>query len=261
MHTFDSHPHFSKKRPRNEFQTYFRTLNKELTIIETYSISIPQGLPWGAKVETMKGAVRMRFIKGLLFTGIAALLVGYGINRTAFIEKFPFLEQNVTSDVAEKIQVLTSPDGVDLLTAPFTRPEEIDYVLVENRIMTLLNDLRLEQGLLPLTKNETLKAAADYRAIETQTSFSHTRPDGTDFYTVILTDEFWYPYQTVGENLAMATYFKDEVGMAEFLFNGWVKSEGHYANMIQPDFLEVGIGVHYDGEFLYAVQLFGKQSQ
>lgn len=202
----------------------------------------------------------MRFIKGLLFIGLAALLVGYGMNRTAFNENFPFLEQAAQSDVAEKIQVLTSPGGVDLLTAPFTRPDEIDYTLVEERIMTLLNELRQEQGLLPLTKNDTLKAAADHRAIETQTSFSHTRPDGSDFYTIILTEDYRYPYQMVGENLAMATYFKDEEGMAEFLFNGWVESEGHYANMIQPDFLEVGVGVHYDGEFLYAVQLFGKQS-
>lgn len=203
----------------------------------------------------------MRFIKGLLFTGIAALLVGYGVNRTAFNEKFPFLEHASQTDLAEKIQVLTSPEGVDLLVAPFTRPEEIDYILVEDKIMVLLNDLRLEKGLLPLTKNETLKAAADYRAIETQTSFSHTRPDGTDFYTIVLTDAYWYPYQTIGENLAMATYFKDEEGMAEFLFDGWMESEGHYANMVHPDFLEVGIGVHYDGEFLYAVQLFGKQNQ
>ena len=211
--------------------------------------------------ENQKGVVRMRFIKGLLFTGIAALLVGYGVNRTAFNEKFPFLEHAGQTDLAEKIQVLTSPEGVDLLVAPFTRPEEIDYMLVEDKIMVLLNDLRLEKGLLPLTKNETLKAAADYRAIETQTSFSHARPDGTDFYTIVLTDAYWYPYQTIGENLAMATYFKDEEGMAEFLFDGWVESEGHYANMVHPDFLEVGIGVHYDGEFLYAVQLFGKQNQ
>ena len=203
----------------------------------------------------------MRIIRGLLFTGIAALLIGYGINRNALNEKFPFLEQTVQTDVAETIQVLTSPEGVDLVIAPFTRPDEIDYTLVEDKIMILLNDLRLQQGLLPLTKNETLKAAADHRAIETQTSFSHTRPDGTDFYTIILTDDYWYPYQTVGENLAMATYFKDEEGMAQFLFDGWVESEGHYANMVHPDFLEVGIGVHYDGEFLYAVQLFGKQNQ
>lgn len=203
----------------------------------------------------------MRLMKGLLFTGIAALLVGYGINLDTLNKNPAFLEKAAQSDIAEKIQMLTSPDGVELLIAPFNRPDEIDYTLVENKIMTLLNELRLAKGLLPLTRNETLKAAANHRAIETQTSFSHTRPDGTDFYTIVLTDEYWYPYQTIGENLAMATYFKDEEGMAEFLFNGWVESEGHYANMIHPDFLEVGIGVHYDGEFLYAVQLFGKRMQ
>ena len=60
----------------------------------------------------------MRIIRGLLFTGIAALLVGYGINRNILNEKFPFLEQAVQTDVAEKIQVLTSPEGIDLLIAP-----------------------------------------------------------------------------------------------------------------------------------------------
>jgi hypothetical protein len=59
--------------------------------------------------ESLKGTVRMRIIRGLLFTGIAALLVGYGINRNILNEKFPFLEQAVQTNVAEKIQVLTSP--------------------------------------------------------------------------------------------------------------------------------------------------------
>lgn len=84
-------------------------------------------------------------------------MVGYGINPTAFNEKFPFLEQAVQSDVTEKIKVLTSPGGVDLLTAPFTRPDEIDYTLVEDKIMTLLNELRLEQGLLPSRRTKRLK--------------------------------------------------------------------------------------------------------
>ena len=55
----------------------------------------------------------------------------------------------------------------------------------------------------------------------------------------------------------MATYYLDEKGMAELLFNGWKESPGHYENMVRKEFTEVGIGVYYDGETLYAAQLFG----
>lgn len=134
---------------------------------------------------------------------------------------------------------------------------EIDHALVEQTIFELLNDLRTEQGLDPLVKNAQLKKAADQRARETEESFSHTRPDGSDTFTILREPEYEYSYRLAGENLGMATYHLDEEAMAEVIFNGWVESEGHYENMIKPEFEEVGIGVHYDGEFLYATQLFG----
>lgn len=214
----------------------------------------------------------MRIGKGLLLTAMAALAIGYWIDGGNIPNGFtidaalnriglenPFSDTLKNTNLDEKIEILTSKDGKAVLMAPFTSPETIDYVRVENEIMRLLNELRAEKGLNTLTKNEMLKQAADYRAVETGTSFSHTRPDGSEFYTVFQNEAFWYEYQTVGENLAMATYFKDEEGMAAYLFNGWMESEGHYANMVRPEYKEVGIGVHYDGEFLYAVQLFGTQ--
>lgn len=134
---------------------------------------------------------------------------------------------------------------------------EVDYELVEQRIFELLNELRVEQGLPELTYNEQLKKAADQRARETEELFSHTRPDGSEAFTVLKEPEYEYMYRLAGENLGMATYALDEEQMAELLFNGWVESEGHYKNMVHEGFEEVGIGVHYDGEMLYATQLFG----
>lgn len=136
---------------------------------------------------------------------------------------------------------------------------EIDYDLVESTIIDLLNDLRQEQGLNTLTPNDELKEAATIRAIETEELFSHTRPDGTDAFTVFDEDTVNYSYQLVGENLGMATYYLEEREMAELLFNGWVESEGHYENMVRSEYEEIGIGVHYDGENIYATQIFGTQ--
>jgi len=136
---------------------------------------------------------------------------------------------------------------------------DIDFELIETTIIELVNELRQEQGVSPVAPNEMLRKAATIRAQETEEAFSHTRPDGSDAFTVFEEEGISYPYRTVGENLGMATYHLDEVGMAEFIFDGWVESEGHYENMIRPEYEEVGVGVHYDGEFLYATQMFGTQ--
>lgn len=154
------------------------------------------------------------------------------------------------------IDVPDSPE-TEVIDSTTNHSGEVNYVAVESRIFELLNELRVEQGLSELTNNAQLKKAADQRARETEETFSHTRPDGSEAFTVLQEPEYEYNYRMAGENLGMATNLLDEEAMAELLFNGWVESEGHYENMVQEGFEEVGIGVHYDGEMLYATQLFG----
>ncbi|GAA0482740.1 CAP domain-containing protein [Alkalibacterium indicireducens] len=137
--------------------------------------------------------------------------------------------------------------------------DDIDVDLIENTIIRLVNELRDEQGVGTLTSNDMLRSAATIRAIETEELFSHTRPDGSDAFAVFDEEGIHYPYRVAGENLGMATHYLSDEEMAELIFNGWVESEGHYENMIRPDFEEIGVGVHYDGEYLYATQLFGTQ--
>lgn len=148
--------------------------------------------------------------------------------------------------------------GVDSTTTnELTETDEIDVAVVEKRMLELLNDLRNEVGVAPVSSNDQLKKAANIRAIETEESFSHTRPDGKATFTVLEEAEVSYSYRLAGENLAMGTYYLAEKEMAEWLFKGLKDSPGHYENMIKKDFEEVGIGVHYDGTNLYIVQLFG----
>lgn len=137
------------------------------------------------------------------------------------------------------------------------KADEFNRIIVEDRIFERLNTLRKEKNKPLLQKNDLLKAAADERAAETKEAFSHTRPDGSDAFTVLTEPEHEYAYRLAGENLGMATFLWSEEKMADLIFDGWVDSEGHYDNMVQPDFQEVGIGVYYDGTNLYATQLFG----
>ncbi|MCC5889450.1 MAG: CAP domain-containing protein [Alkalibacterium sp.] len=137
--------------------------------------------------------------------------------------------------------------------------EKLDVSLIEETVIVLVNELREDLDVPPVASNDMLRSAATIRAIETEEQFSHTRPDGTDAFTVFDEEGIHYPYQTAGENLGMATYHLQEEQMAELIFNGWVDSQGHYENMIRSDFEEIGVGVHYDEEFLYITQLFGTQ--
>ena len=137
------------------------------------------------------------------------------------------------------------------------KPNDVNKDYVEARIIELVNELRTEQGLNTVRRNQILTDAANIRAIETETLFSHTRPDGTDPFSVLNESNTIYNYLLVGENLAMATYHRSDEYMTELIFQGWVDSEDHYATMINPDFIDIGVGVHYDGDILYATQFFG----
>lgn len=169
-----------------------------------------------------------------------------------------FSSLNKDSSIAESIQPPPPAEGSSqIVEGPIFSPDEIDVAAIRERIFQLTNELRAEYDAGAVIQNATLKEGANVRAVESAESFSHTRPNGSEFQTVLSENGLAYDYVLVGENLAMATHHLSDEEMASFLFDGWVDSQGHFENMIEPQYLEIGIGVYYDGEFLYLVQIFG----
>lgn len=117
-----------------------------------------------------------------------------------------------------------------------------------NQVLQLVNVERSKAGLSKLTMDTTLSAAAQKRAVEIETSFSHTRPNGTKFSTVLA--EYGISYRTSGENLAYGQRSPEEV------VNGWMNSPGHRANILNGNFNKIGIGVHSSNGTIYWSQLF-----
>ncbi|MGN0613355.1 MAG: CAP domain-containing protein [Porcipelethomonas sp.] len=120
-------------------------------------------------------------------------------------------------------------------------------------MLKLVNDERAKAGVPPLSLNPTLVAMADIRAAEAAESFSHTRPDGTSCFTVF--DDFNMSYSYCGENLAAGS------STPEGAFRQWIESEGHYENMVDPNYTEIGVGYCYDPDSVYKyhwVQIFRK---
>ena len=191
----------------------------------------------------------LKWFTRLLFILIIGIGFGFALNY--------FNPNNITIENSEETISKESTDIKDDLK-PNTPPTSVDETLIEELIFQSVNELRAKLSINPVTRNESLRLAATVRAIETEESFSHTRPDGTEPFTVLEEPETLYIYSMVGENLAMATFFKDERHMSQLIFEGWVDSKDHYETMINPEFDEIGIGIHYDGEILYATQFFGK---
>lgn len=112
------------------------------------------------------------------------------------------------------------------------------------RMLELVNEHRTQNGVAPLTLDSTLCSAASTRASEITRNFSHTRPDGSQWYTVTSLAH--------GENLVMGTSMNADEATRELM-----NSAGHRANILDSRYATLGVGYCYSGSEIYWVQLFG----
>lgn len=115
-------------------------------------------------------------------------------------------------------------------------------------VLDLVNKEREARGLSPLHLSQELMQAAAIRAEEITQEFSHTRPNGES-----CTDMIDNGRGSVGENIAAG------VATPAAVVDMWMKSSGHRANILNPDYEELGVGYFkQDGSQYthYWVQLF-----
>ena len=116
-------------------------------------------------------------------------------------------------------------------------------------ILELVNKERTKAGKTKLTMDKDLMETAMLRASEAVIKFSHTRPDGSAWYTAEKKD-----IGSMGENLAIG------FGSTTRVMDAWMKSEGHRANILKDKYRTVGIGVvKYNGSYYWA-QFFGEEN-
>ena len=152
------------------------------------------------------------------------------------------------------VDVPTTPDVPDDNTPDSSNPDNgiQDDEAVSSyaqQILNLVNEERAKAGLSPVSLDLNITAAANIRAKEIVTNFSHTRPNGTSFSTVL--KEQGISYRGSGKNIAWGQKSPEQV------MNGWMNSDGHRANILNADFQNLGVG-HYQDEngVNYWVQLF-----
>ena len=139
---------------------------------------------------------------------------------------------SVNNANTEQTTTQTSSDGFDRAKA--------------EEAFALVNQKRSENGIAPLTWNESLYNLACTRAQEATISWSHTRPNGVDVNTSI----HELGFSGVGENLG-------RYGTAENVVNGWMNSDGHRMNMLDSDWIYGAIGCYVTNGKCYWSNLFG----
>ena len=116
------------------------------------------------------------------------------------------------------------------------------------QIAALVNKERAANGLSALKVSDVMSDAANVRAKEIQSVFSHTRPDGKSCFTALTEAGVKYTY--AAENIAYGQKTPEAV------MKGWMNSSGHRANILSAKAQYIGIGVAYKNGTYYWTQFF-----
>ncbi|MBQ8297903.1 MAG: hypothetical protein IJX77_08985 [Ruminococcus sp.] len=110
------------------------------------------------------------------------------------------------------------------------------YISQCREMIELINNYRAQNGQKPLKLYITGCDAAMARSQEIVSVFSHTRPDGSGFYTIL--EDYNISYSVAGENIASGF---DSV---ESVMGAWMNSSGHRANILSSNYDYIGIGIN-----------------
>lgn len=114
----------------------------------------------------------------------------------------------------------------------------------EQAILQRTNQLRASEGKPALTRNAAMDAVAANWA-------THMATTGDFRHNPNYSRQIPAGWRTAGENIAMNSF--DPV----YLYTQWQNSPGHKANMVNPAFNRIGIGVVEHNGSYYGVQVFG----
>lgn len=107
-----------------------------------------------------------------------------------------------------------------------------------DKVIELVNAARAKEGLSPLTKDTTLTKLSNIRSKETATLFSHQRPDGTSWSTVLKQNNV--SYTSAAENIAAGQ------NTPEAVVKEWMNSPSHRANIMNSKYNKIGVSCYVD---------------
>jgi len=130
--------------------------------------------------------------------------------------------------------------------------QEMDLVgTYEREVLRLVNQERKSRGIEPLEYDSELFKVARIKSedMRDQDYYAHVSPTyGAPFEML---DHYGFKYSRASENIARG-YWTPKV-----VVDGWMNSEGHRKNMLDPGYNKIGVGFAYDNDgSTYWTQLF-----
>lgn len=115
-------------------------------------------------------------------------------------------------------------------------------------VYSLVNQERSNNGLGKLAYRNDLQSAANTRAKEIVSSFSHTRPNGSACFTAI--KETGVSYSAAGENIGKTNGANSDV------MSWWMNSSDHKSNILSEKYTGIAVGCYEQDGYKYYVQIF-----
>lgn len=140
-------------------------------------------------------------------------------------------DQPVQSDDASSTENTSTQEA--------TAAQGVSYV--ESQMIHLINSIRSSRGLQLLNPNPVLNSIARSRSQDmlSRNYFSHYTPEGKNIFNILV--ENGIMYACGAENLSQSS--PPSWGSPEAVVNSWMSSSAHRANMLNPHFGQLGLGV------------------
>ena len=150
-------------------------------------------------------------------------------------------EETVT-EPTESPQEPTAPEETEPVRYDISgfSPGSLEYAMAD-----AINAVREAEGCAPLRFDTRLSAIASCRGYEISSVWSHTRPDGRSYATVL--GDYGYGAGTVKELLVYVSGGADGGSLVE----KWLGSDSHRESLLSSGYSAVGIGTYYAGGMTY----------
>lgn len=135
---------------------------------------------------------------------------------------------------------------------PDPADDDSDILTAEAEMARLVNELRRNLGLAPLAYNADVARVAR--------NWSQTMRDTGEFiHNPIYAFQYPPGWYLAGENIAWVSGLA-LLDAVQYAFDGLVDSPGHYANMTNPEFNALGVGIALEGSSAWFTQNFAYYS-
>ena len=200
--------------------------------------------------------------------------VSQQVNRGQMAEMIYRILEKITSKPA-KTFTFTAPKTTQTASANLgclddQMPASVDMAKVRSEWLSWHNEARSSRGVKALALNTGLNYSSSLwaKSNEAGGELTHSRPGGqslTDWFTSVGIKFKQLNGMVYGENLGLRTYrcsssdcTDDALAAARTIFDAFMAEEGtsntgHYDNIVEPDFVELGLGMAVDSaqEILY----------